>query len=68
MKNEAICPTCNGRRDMNLTHRINGDEDFLDRTLAEIDVAPLSIIRGRNDSERAYFELTGDKAAFLKFS
>ncbi|GIK54424.1 MAG: HesA/MoeB/ThiF family protein [Chloroflexi bacterium] len=66
-ENEAVCPTCGGRREMNLTHRISGDEDFLDRTLAEIDIPPLSIIRARNGSQRVYYELTGDKESFLVF-
>ncbi|HRQ39892.1 MAG TPA: ThiF family adenylyltransferase [Chloroflexota bacterium] len=67
-ENEATCPTCGGRREMNMTHRISGDEDFLDRTLAEIDIPPLSIIRARNGSQRVYYELTGDKESFLVFA
>ncbi len=51
-----------------MTHRITGEESFLDRTLAEVDVPPLGIIRARNGSERMYLELTGDKATFLKFA
>jgi len=53
---------------MHLTHRIDGSEDFLGRTLAEVDVPPLGIIRARNGSERLYLELTGDKATFLQFA
>lgn len=64
----ATCPTCGGRREMNLTHRISGDEDFLDRTLAEVDVPPLGIIRARNGKERVYYELTGDVDTFLQFA
>ncbi len=67
-ENEAVCPTCGGRREMNLTHRISGDEDFLGRTLAEIDIPPLSIIRARNGSQRVYYELTGDKESFMVFA
>lgn len=63
----AVCPKCGGRREMNLTHRIDGDEDYLDRTLAQVDVPPLGIVRARNGKERVYFELTGDKATFLVF-
>lgn len=63
----AVCPTCGGRREMNLTHRISGEENFLNRTLAEIDVPPLGIIRARNGSQRVYYELTGDKETFLVF-
>jgi molybdopterin/thiamine biosynthesis adenylyltransferase/predicted RNA-binding Zn-ribbon protein involved in translation (DUF1610 family) len=64
----AICPKCNGRRDMNLTHRISGTEDYLDRTLAELDVPPLSVVRARNGSERIYLEMTGDAERFLTFA
>jgi adenylyltransferase/sulfurtransferase len=64
----AICPTCGAKREMQMTHRISGEEDFLDRTFAEVDVPPLGIIRARNGSERVYYELTGDKATFLQFA
>ena len=63
----AVCPNCGAKREMRLTHRITGEEEFLDRTLAEVDVPPLGIIRARNGRERVYYELTGDKAAFLQF-
>ena len=55
------------KKEMTLTHRITGQEDFLDRTLAEIDVVPLDIIRARNGSESIYLELTGDKETFFSF-
>ncbi len=64
----AICPTCGGRRDMILTHRIRGDEEYLGRTLADVDIPPLDIVRARNDQESVYYEITGDKASFLSFS
>lgn len=64
----AVCPNCGAKREMQMTHRIDGAEDFLDRTLAEVDVPPLGIIRARNGGERLYLELTGDKAAFLQFA
>ena len=66
-ENDSTCPNCGTKRDMTLTHRITGSEDFLDRTLAQIDVSPLSIIRARNGKERIYYEITGDKANFMKF-
>ncbi|MBE2201440.1 MAG: ThiF family adenylyltransferase [Anaerolinea sp.] len=67
-EDRLISPTTGVKRDMRLTHRITGTEDFLERTLANIDVAPLSIIRGRNGQQVAYFELTGDKEGFLSFT
>ncbi len=66
-EDQAVCPHCGAKREMRLTHRITGEEEFLDRTLAEVDVPPLGIIRARNGQERVYYELTGDKATFLQF-
>jgi molybdopterin/thiamine biosynthesis adenylyltransferase len=63
----AVCPTCGNRREMRLTHRITGEEDFLDRTIEQMDMPPLGIIRARNGNERMYYELTGDKDTFLQF-
>ena len=65
---ETTCPTCGSPRDLVLTHRITGEEDFLDRTLAEIDVPPLDIIRARGTKNHVYLELTGDKETFLRFT
>lgn len=66
---EDVLNTPSGaQKEMTLTHRITGKEDFLERTLAEIDVAPLDIIRARNGSESVYLELTGDKTTFLNFA
>ena len=59
----------NGERyEMNLTHRVTGDEDWLDRTLAEIDIPPMDILRARNGDDRLFLELTGDKEWFWQFS
>jgi len=60
-------PSTGAQREMTLTHRITGKEDFLDRTLAQIDTPPLSIVRARNGSQRLYLELTGDTETFLSF-
>ncbi|MCA9975968.1 MAG: hypothetical protein KC413_09475, partial [Anaerolineales bacterium] len=67
-EDKLVSPTTGVKREMRLTHRITGAEDFLDRTLADVDIAPLSIIRGRNGQKAAYFELTGDKESFLSFT
>ncbi|MCO5190167.1 MAG: ThiF family adenylyltransferase [Anaerolineae bacterium] len=64
---EYLSPTSGLRRDMHLTHRVTGEEDFLNRTLAEFDQPPLAIIRARNGKERIYLELTGDKDRFFQF-
>jgi adenylyltransferase/sulfurtransferase len=67
-ESSASCPTCGRRREMVLTHRITGDEDYLARTLAEVDIPPLDIVRARNDETSEYLEITGDKETFLTFS
>jgi adenylyltransferase/sulfurtransferase len=68
-ENESVCPNCSGLREMRMTHRIDGSEDFLERTLAEMDIPPLGIVRARSASQKEsiYLELTGDKVTFLKF-
>jgi hypothetical protein len=30
---------------------LSGDEDYLDRTLAQVDIPPLGIVRSRNGKE-----------------
>ena len=62
-----VCPNCGGRREMTLTHRIDGSEDFLTSSLAEVDIPALGIVRARNGPESVYFELTGDIGSTLGF-
>jgi molybdopterin/thiamine biosynthesis adenylyltransferase/predicted RNA-binding Zn-ribbon protein involved in translation (DUF1610 family) len=64
---EFACPECGDRREMHLTHRIDGSESYLDRMLADFDVPPLGIIRARNGKQRIYLELTGDRETFFHF-
>lgn len=66
-ESEFGCPNCDGRREMRLTHRIDGSELYLHRTLAEFDLPPLGIVRAKNGVEQAFLELTGDKDSFLQF-
>jgi adenylyltransferase/sulfurtransferase len=65
---EFTCPDCGERREMKLTHRIDGSEEFLNRSLRAVDIPLLGIVRARNGSKREYLELTGDKERFLNFS
>ncbi len=66
-EDQLTSPETGVQRDLRLTHRITGEEDFLERTLAEIDIPPLSILRARNGEKVVYYELTGDKEAFFNF-
>jgi adenylyltransferase/sulfurtransferase len=65
---DAISPTTGVRREMALTHRLNGDEPYLERTLAEFDQPPLTIVRARNGERTVYLETTGDRDTFFRFA
>ncbi len=62
------CPTCGQMREVNMTHTIRGDEEFIDRTLASVGVPPLHILRATNGREFRFYELTGDLEEALHFS
>ena len=63
-------PNDGHQRDLNLTHRIDGQRGFprphtgRNRCAA----AEIVIIRARNGSERVYLEMTGDKETFFQFN
>jgi molybdopterin/thiamine biosynthesis adenylyltransferase len=65
---DGICPICGNLRQLEMTHLITGEEPFLGRTLSEIGVPPLHIIRARNSAEYRFYELTGDEAETLHFN
>lgn len=65
---EGLCPTCGTLRQIDMTHVITGDEPFLDRSLREIGVPPLHIVRARNTMEYRFYELTGDAEKTLHFN
>jgi adenylyltransferase/sulfurtransferase len=65
---DGLCPSCGQLRQVNMTHVITGTEPFLDRTLRNIGVPPLHVLRARNTSEYRFYELTGDVADSLHFS
>jgi adenylyltransferase/sulfurtransferase len=62
---DARCPACGEMRWPDLTHTLEADAPYADRTLAEMGIPPLDIITGREGFERVHFELTGDRAALL---
>lgn len=66
-EHEAVCPTCGTRREMNLTNRLKGNEEYLDHPLTDLDIPPLGIVRAKKGQESVYLELTGDKDSFLTF-
>jgi adenylyltransferase/sulfurtransferase len=64
---QAACPHCDqgSRREVKTFYRINGDEKFLDRTLARLGIPPFDIIIARNATEAIGFEFSADAATVL---
>jgi adenylyltransferase/sulfurtransferase len=61
------CPTCGTLRETELTHVITGEENFLHRTLSNVGVPALHILRAHNGLEYRFYELTGDLPEALHF-
>ena len=61
------CPTCGELREAQFTHMITGEENFLHRTLANVGVPPLHILRAHNGFEYRFYELSGDLPEALHF-
>lgn len=61
------CPTCGTLRETELTHMITGEENFLHRTLSNVGVPSLHILRAHNGQEYRFYELTGDLPEALHF-
>jgi hypothetical protein len=61
------CPICGTLRETELTHVITGEENFLHRTLANVGVPSLHILRAHNGQEYRFYELTGDLPEALHF-
>lgn len=62
---EGACPSCHARRAPKLFHRVDGEEDFLDRTLAEIGLPRWDVVVGVAGDERQGYELAGDRVSVL---
>lgn len=62
---QAECEQCGTVREPELFHSVNGDEDFLDRTLAQIGLPAYDIVTGRAGWEMVHFLIAGDRAAAL---
>lgn len=61
------CPTCGTLRETEMTHVITGEENYLHRTLANVGVPLLHILRAHNGQEYRFYELTGDLSEALHF-
>ena len=61
----AICPDCGHRREAVTAFTIDGTQDFLDRTFAEIGVPPFDIVWARNGGTLIGYEFSGDAVDVL---
>lgn len=57
----ATCPNCGKERDLQTLFTIQGNEDFLDKTLEQIGVPKFDIVWARGLERFAGFELSGDR-------
>jgi molybdopterin/thiamine biosynthesis adenylyltransferase len=62
---DARCGRCGEVRVPEMTHCIDGSEDFLDRTLAEGGIPPLDIVTLRSGDRTIHVELSGDRERAL---
>ena len=62
---EGRCPQCGEPRIPHLMHSTTGDEDFLDRTPAQMGLPPYDIIVARSGTRAAGYLLAGDQDAVL---
>jgi adenylyltransferase/sulfurtransferase len=61
---ESLCPRCGAERDLQLTHRLDGQPSLGGIRLADLGIPPLHILTARERGGRTWsFELTGDAAA-----
>ena len=60
------CPKCGAQMTFGSMHSIRGNEDFLDRTPAEIGIPPLHIICGRVGMNAVYYEFTADESEIFE--
>ena len=56
-----LCDHCGGTMQFSSAHMLHGDEDFLEKTPAEIGIPPLHIVCGRTGTTMKYYEFTGDQ-------
>jgi adenylyltransferase/sulfurtransferase len=63
----AHCPSCGHVRQVEMTHVIVGKEPFLDKTLNNLGVPSLHILRAHNGETYHFYELTNDLADTLHF-
>ena len=61
----AICPACGKRREAVTAFTIDGTQNFLSRTFADIGIPPFDIVWARNGGTLVGYEFAGDARAVL---
>lgn len=65
-EDESKCQKCNSLMDFEIMHEVTGDEDFLDKTLAEIGIPAFDIVSARlGTTKNVQFELANDEKEVL---
>jgi molybdopterin/thiamine biosynthesis adenylyltransferase len=62
---DGKCPACSANRVPRTFHTVEGKEDFLDKTLAEIGLARWDVVGARVGMEQRFYEMTGDQGEVL---
>ena len=55
-----VCPKCGNQMSFESIHTIKGEENFLEKTVADIGIPPLHIVGGRVGMKSKHYEFTGD--------
>lgn len=61
----ATCPDCGETCDPMLTHKLDGTEDYLDKTLAELGLPAYDIVTGREGLTMKHYLLAADRELAL---
>jgi len=64
-ESQGRCPDCGQHRTPQVYHTIDGTEEFLERTLAEIGVPLWDIVAGRRGLNQQFYEFAGDAPEVL---
>jgi len=62
---DAECAQCGALCDPQLTHRLDGSEDYLELPLSALGLPPYDIFTGRQQMQMKHYLLAADRAAVL---
>jgi len=65
VKADVTCEECGKVMVFDTFHSLDGSENFLDKTVCDIEIPPFHILAGRKDSNIIYYEFTKDAEEIL---